>query len=203
MASAVIFAVLTGAALSAFWSAYRVERAAAAIWIAQRTHGPAQEHAVADAEDILNGAPRGAELQSLAAALELAREPADTAAAEAHARAALKAAPARFDAWIRLAYADAIANDRLTFKGAYALKRSYQRTPFSPMAYRRWRVEFAVNNWLILDDELREAVLREASADALTHEGRAWIREMRDRATRAADEALAAGAERPVISGRP
>lgn len=108
----------------------------------------AQPH-VARAIDLLTG-PRG-------------RDPAVLAQAEAEARRALAASPARADAWLAVAYVEQARAGRFGPRSAEALDRSYLVGPLDP-DLKAGRVEFAFGNWAALSKPLRDDAVREMSA---------------------------------------
>jgi hypothetical protein len=91
------------------------------------------------------------------------RAPAVLAEAEAEARRALAASPARADAWLALAYIDRTRAGGLDTKAAAALDRSYLVGPLDP-DLKAWRVQFCFDSWSSLPKALRDDALRELSA---------------------------------------
>jgi hypothetical protein len=72
----------------------------------------------------------------------------------------LSARPAEAVAWLRLAYADRLANGRLTEAGAHAVDMSYLTQPYAG-SQTPWRLGFALDNWSRLSAEGRKDALRE------------------------------------------
>jgi hypothetical protein len=74
----------------------------------------------------------------------------------------LNARPTDVSAWLRLAYADWIANGQrsLSPEGIEALRKSYVVTMYAG-AQAPWRVVFAFENWNKISPELRKEVIRE------------------------------------------
>jgi hypothetical protein len=144
-------------------------------------------------------APSG-DLLELAAARALLQEPPDLDAAEALSWDALRRSPARAESWARLAYIDAARDGRLDAPGQEALARSYAAAPYTVEALRRWRAEFTLSRWGEVDDELRQAALREArgaTADgARWFEESLWMWELAERLEPEAREALLAATAR-------
>lgn len=74
----------------------------------------------------------------------------------------LNARPTDVSAWLRLAYADWMANGQrsLSAEGIEALRKSYVVTMYAG-AQAPWRVAFAFENWNRISPELRREVIRE------------------------------------------
>jgi hypothetical protein len=92
------------------------------------------------------------------------RERSVVAKAEAEARQALDASPARADAWLTLAYVEQTkAGGRFTPKVAEAVERSYMVGPLDPDV-SHYRVEMCFNNWAALPKALKADVLGEVDS---------------------------------------
>jgi hypothetical protein len=157
---------LLGAAAAAGFIASDDFRAAAATRALAAAGGADASQALRDnvlaAADaaLAPGAP-SAELADLAASRALLSQPADLDRAEAFTRAALRRSPARAGSWARLAYIDTAREGELGPEGLAALVRSYEVQPFAPESLMRWRVEFVLSRWAEVDEDLRNAALRE------------------------------------------
>lgn len=72
----------------------------------------------------------------------------------------LAAAPADFDGWLRLAWADWLGRRALTRLGIGALDMSYDLRPYAGID-TPWRVGFALDNWSRLSPDIQRNVVRE------------------------------------------
>ena len=125
-----------------------------------------RDRALADAETALSSQLRSGRMAELAATQELLKPSADLDRAEADTREALRRSPARGNAWVRLAYLDTARDGRLDESGRAAFARSYRVEPYGPRDLRRWRLEFALTRWSLIDPDTQAAVLEEARAAA-------------------------------------
>jgi hypothetical protein len=98
---------------------------------------------------------------------KLLAQPAPTSQQAADAAALSRKALAQFpydnSSWLRLAYADAIRNGRLTPEGAALLRRSYDLTPIDIYA-GVWRISFVLENSQAIPRDVRLSAKKEFEA---------------------------------------
>lgn len=147
---------------------------------APQTDAAAREAALARAERALSEGLETGELADLAAELALMQSPPDLQTAEQRSHEALRASPARAQAWARLAYIDTLRNGRLGDQGNLYLAQSYLVEPFSPDDLRHWRLSFTFNYWRDIDARVRASAVREAQAFAHEQIERNWMNALAD-----------------------
>jgi hypothetical protein len=84
----------------------------------------------------------------------------DAAAQRRAATLVLRARPGDPSAWLRLAYADRLANGRLSDAGRHDLDTSYLLAPYGG-AWAPWRISFALDNWTALTPKIRQLAAAE------------------------------------------
>lgn len=109
----------------------------------------------------------------------------DAALQEQAARQVIAARPIDASGWLRLAYADALRNGRLTPQWRYALKTSYTMAAYAGRN-AGWRAAFGLDHWYELDADSRARVIAELKALA------------RDNTRRDAAKSLIGGVRNPV-----
>jgi hypothetical protein len=84
----------------------------------------------------------------------------DAAAQRRAATLVLRARPGDPSAWLRLAYADRLANGRLSDAGRHDVDTSYLLAPYGG-AWTPWRISFALDNWTNLGASSQAAAIKE------------------------------------------
>jgi hypothetical protein len=94
-----------------------------------------------------------------------ARDPAgrDAGAQEVAAQEVLAARPVDSSGWMRLAYADALRNGRLSPSGLNALRTSYVMSAYAGRN-AGWRLAFALQHWDELDSDTKQQAMIELKA---------------------------------------